>query len=1192
MSMARASDLGPERPFPGLRPYGFDDARWFCGRELQTSALYTLVERNRFSAVVGSSGSGKSSLVRAGLLPVLAAETVERGGKQWRCFDVRPGDAPMARLADALAGPVPGADADPLEHAVRAGLRDSLEFNLRHSSFGIQEALRELRLPEGWTVLLLVDQFEEIFRFADLGRAVGDGPADLSARHEAAAFVELLLQAARSSDHAVHIVLTMRSDYLGECARFQGLPEAVTQSQFLVPAMTRDQREQAICDPIERAGATVEHELVERLLNDGSDELDQLPVLQHALMRTWEYAGHRLAREGERPGRARELLLTDYKAIGSLAHALTIHADEVMADLPGLDTAVEQVFRALAELDREGRAVRRARRFVTLFAETGCEEGHLRTVIDRFRRLDCSFLVPPPPTEIENDTVVDIGHEALIRRWKRMSAAPEAAFAGAAGNHHRAGWLWAEAADGNAYRTLLELIRGAPVGVNPTLPVDQITKRLRWWNERPRTAAWAERYGGDFDAVEKLFVDSLAKLKRAERNRTLTRSALTAALVVSLGFGGFAAYQWRSADEQRQVAETEKKRAEEQTKIAEQQTKVAEQQAIEAKASSFWARLQLLPDTLRPEDVKALWDLAASPEEVRAAFIHQMTEEPNLMRQFGMNPQAIARAVGLDWPKAASDQILSRIQTAVSTPPDTTDNGIWQTIGTIRAIIALTDLLDPATKEKARQYVARAVRASAERAVADPTRLWMVAQIGGSKTKYLDSDTIDVLREKVAAAIDAALSSPTGKATPGLAFGIGLGASLPPFSPSRTWAAFDYLIEFVMKQPNSGFGGGARAARQIGPLVARLQPLGRAQMRGRDLTDAAEALLGTVATVTTESGDPSYPLTLVDAVDYLAGKLGAANPTATDERIVRVLGSYDEPFKRAALARAAMSLVAQLGAANLPKSAPLLAGIVIGGRNDGNGAAYTAALWAIGGGSDGSRPSMQPLHDLLLPLVPGERGYRSGALARALAIGARRLPRPDANALADAAVRAISQAPDSFARQGLALLLLALEPQLDAASREKALTAAKGVLAQATTPEEAVALAKLTASLLYAVDDTRLLMATTEILKYPTVAGAPTDAVLDVLESRLPPTRLPAVKHLKEMPIPSLVEWLRQQEGMAPVLAATVVRPGCGRRGRCGQHGDNRSLNRASRASGKDGTGIVRSGHARASLAPTGLWPT
>jgi hypothetical protein len=229
------SSLGPDRPFPGLRPYAAADHAWFFGREEQSLALYRLIDRGRLVAVVGSSGSGKSSVVRAGLLPLLDEETRSEGGRHWCWWEMRPGDAPIARLAEILAGAL-GADADEMARAILAAGRERLDFLLRKSSFGLVDALREVAIAAGTTPLILVDQFEELFRFADLS---GTDAARAGRREEAAAFVQLLLEASRAPEPPVRIVLTMRSDYLGDCARFHGLPEAVTASQFLVPSLTR-----------------------------------------------------------------------------------------------------------------------------------------------------------------------------------------------------------------------------------------------------------------------------------------------------------------------------------------------------------------------------------------------------------------------------------------------------------------------------------------------------------------------------------------------------------------------------------------------------------------------------------------------------------------------------------------------------------------------------------------------------------------------------------------------------------------------------------------------------------------------------------------------------------------------------------------------------------------------------------------
>ena len=519
------SALSAERPFPGLRPFVFADRDYFFGRESQIYALYRLVEHGRFIAVIGSSGSGKSSLVLAGLCRLLDEESHDPGGPSWIYLDMRPGPSPLARLAKALARLSPGDDAD--ESARR---RDRIEYRLRQSGFSLQDALAEAGGLGGGSLILVVDQFEELFRFglAGLGQRRA-GVDEARQRDEAAQFVQILLDADRRRIENVRVLITMRSDFIGDCAYFHGLPEAVSATQYLVPNLTRSQLEEAIRKPIEKAGGTIEPELIERLINDSGDELDQLPVLQHCLMRLWDRAGAATGVRG-----ARHLTRQTYDDIGRMAEALSRHADEILAECAGKELAVEQAFRALSELDREGRAIRRALRFDRLLAETGVKEADLRTALDWFRAPTCSFLLPSlaaSPT-LAADERIDIGHEALLRRWKTIAGKTEPVDPKT--GKPPLGWLAEEQSDGQRYHTLASLLDGETGGERATLDEPERTKS--WWEKLPRTAAWAERYGGRFDDVKKLIDGNISSKRRQSRNRWLTALVVVAGVLAAVGW--------------------------------------------------------------------------------------------------------------------------------------------------------------------------------------------------------------------------------------------------------------------------------------------------------------------------------------------------------------------------------------------------------------------------------------------------------------------------------------------------------------------------------------------------------------------------------------------------------------------------------------------------------------------------------
>jgi energy-coupling factor transporter ATP-binding protein EcfA2 len=292
-----------DRPYPGLRPFEPHEAEIFFGRERHTDRLLAILQRERFLAVIGPSGSGKSSLVRAGLLSGLAMGSLGTGS-DWRIALLRPGDRPMRSLAAALLQPqvlgrhlLATPQAEPGEADIAA-----LEAELRRGPQGLAQLVGEAQRrhreaavgadasawpPPAFNLLVLVDQFEEIFTYADAG---GRAAAD-----ESEAFIALLLaaaeQARRQLDQpGLYVALTMRTDFLGNCVRFADLPEAINQAQYLTPRLKRDEIERAIAGPAELWGGQIEPSLVAELINATGQSSDQLPLVQHALARMWAEA--------------------------------------------------------------------------------------------------------------------------------------------------------------------------------------------------------------------------------------------------------------------------------------------------------------------------------------------------------------------------------------------------------------------------------------------------------------------------------------------------------------------------------------------------------------------------------------------------------------------------------------------------------------------------------------------------------------------------------------------------------------------------------------------------------------------------------------------------------------------------------------------------------------------------------------
>lgn len=410
MNAVAATQRTGTNPFPGLRPFQQGEEEYFFGRERQTDAMVDKLAATRFLAVIGSSGCGKSSLVNCGLRTALRSGLMAKAGTHWRMAQCRPAGSPIASLASALAAD--GVLFDQ-HNSETLSLESIIDADLRMSKLGIADVFEQAHLSESTNLLIIIDQFEELFRYGQIAKH--DSPSHKAHHDEATAFINLLLCAREQTRFPIHIVITMRSDFLGDCAAFEGLAETINEGQYLVPRMTREERRIAIAGPVGVSGSSIDPVLLTRLVNDLGDDPDQLSILQHALNRLW-------SRRDELSDTQTPLNLDHYHAVGSMSRALDIHAESAYSELDAVreQSICEKLFKSLTNKATDSRGVRRPTKFSTLCELTDSSIAELTSVINVFRRPDRSFLMPPHNEPLNADSVVDISHESLMRMWKRL----------------------------------------------------------------------------------------------------------------------------------------------------------------------------------------------------------------------------------------------------------------------------------------------------------------------------------------------------------------------------------------------------------------------------------------------------------------------------------------------------------------------------------------------------------------------------------------------------------------------------------------------------------------------------------------------------------------------------------------------------------------------------------------------------
>jgi len=458
-------------PYTGLRSFTEEESLYFKGREEHIEQATEQLQRNKFLMLTGASGDGKSSLVYAGIVPNARAGFLKSKYTQWCVADFRPERSPFLNLSKSVARQLDITNQRIVESELQHGFSALVDLYKNSKRYVDTDSVvwqqaddkgKAALKREAANLIILVDQFEEFFTNPEnYNRGVPSRDSNL--------VLNLLLETSRialEENLPIYVVFTMRSDYIGQCAAFRGLPEYIGFSQFFVPRLNRSQLQQVIEEPATLSGNTISRRLTERLIHDITEGVDQLPILQHALNQIWHAASNgkeemdliHYAMVGGMPvhelpdeqvGRFKtwfEGLPSEIKACyhePDLQNVLDTHTNKLYQQAAAYylqktgktisdsdaKAIIKAAFICLTKID-QSRAVRNRMTLKEITSILGRPEfgtHDVGAVLNIFREPGNTFIRPFITEETEtfklkDDDILDITHESLIRNWEYLEA--------------------------------------------------------------------------------------------------------------------------------------------------------------------------------------------------------------------------------------------------------------------------------------------------------------------------------------------------------------------------------------------------------------------------------------------------------------------------------------------------------------------------------------------------------------------------------------------------------------------------------------------------------------------------------------------------------------------------------------------------------------------------------------------------
>ncbi len=483
-------------PFPGSRPFFSAEDQLFFGRDKAVSEMLKILLERRFVALVGASASGKTSLIQSGVIPALLADMK----KEWVPVYIRPGRRPMESLIRGI------------QRVFSKNISEADVYSFLKSSQSIGDFIIEKGLGN-YHYFLVVDQFEELFTWPLFlkKRKSGKNP-------DAIHFISQLMRLVDVAEPQIFLMLSIRSEFLDYCSTYRELTEHLNRSKYLLPQMNKNDLTEAILEPFNVAGATVESGFENYLLNDLEDAEPQLPLLQHALKKTWDQWKSR--------GRTDlPVTLDDYQASGRIRNGLSTDLENLYQSLEFYQKEIcERIFKTLAFKTNRQEAYSRRTSLGNIARVAQCNVDRVIEVVEIFDKAGHPFLGYQHSTSLSSESRIELSHESLVYIWDRLRQ-------------------WVDEED-ESIRMYLNLSKASAMyqqGKGALLEGAELQQAIDWKKLHHPSSSWGIQFNPAFERAmvflntseEEYIWNEKRKIIQQRRKRILSRTIIFGTIVVA-----------------------------------------------------------------------------------------------------------------------------------------------------------------------------------------------------------------------------------------------------------------------------------------------------------------------------------------------------------------------------------------------------------------------------------------------------------------------------------------------------------------------------------------------------------------------------------------------------------------------------------------------------------------------------------